>query len=75
MSGDRQLAERNKGRQETRCFCIDKLWDWGQTPDPLWASVSPFVNERLDWVISKESPKDGSEMGVKEVLLFFLTHF
>lgn len=55
---------------------MDKLWDWGQTPDPLWASVSPLVNESLDWVISEESPSsDGSEMGAKEVRLFFLTHF
>lgn len=56
MNGDRQLAECSKGRQ---------------APDPLWASVSPFVNEGKDLVISKDPP--GSD-GVDEMILFFLTH-
>lgn len=52
--------------------------DWGvrQTPDPLGALLSPFVNEGSGWVMSMDpSSSDGSGMGMNKVLLFFLAHF
>ena len=37
----------SKGGQRPAASATDKLWDLEQAPDPLWASVSPFINEEF----------------------------
>ena len=45
MNGDRLLVEWSKGGRRPATTATDKLWDLEEAPDPLWASVSPFLNE------------------------------
>lgn len=45
MNGHRLLVEWSKGGQRPAAYATDKLWDLEKAPDPLWASVSPFLNE------------------------------
>lgn len=46
MNGDRWLASEAKGGWRPVASANDKLWGWGQAPDPVWALISSFVNER-----------------------------
>lgn len=81
MNGSRRLVEGSKGQPQT---CIDKPTScgiWGEPPSlSLFLSLRalvppPLAMRRLGWIVPKDPPSsDSSEVGMNEVLVFFLTH-
>lgn len=71
--GDRWPASRSKGRPETCCFRHGQAVGFGASPPPSLGFSPPIYS---GWAISAGLPGSGSsEMGMKELLLFFLTNF